>query len=222
MSKLRISLTILLLPLFSGCTAIDAFLFEAYPDGTPISQERPQQAEQVTPAAEESGGDVELRDEAAALRDELKQQQAELEALKQKKAADEAAAAAAIKEQLWVRIAFRSGQTALTSQTKRTIKELSNKFLAQPRTQTIEVRGYCDDEPIGGYSGKQRSAHSFDSQVALSQARADAIAAEFKKAGIPAEAVHAMGFGATDFIADNATVEGRNKNRRVDIFLVEK
>jgi len=218
MSKLRVSLIILLLPLFSGCATIDEFLFDAYPDGTPITQDHQQSEPVIAPASEEATGDVALRDEAAALREEIRQQQAELEALRAKKAAE---AAAAAKEQLWVRIAFRSGQTGVTSQTRRTIKDLSKKFLAQPRSQSIEIRGYCDDEPIGGYSGKQRSAHRFDSQVALSQARADAIAAEFRKAGVPAEQVHAQGFGATDFIAENATAEGRNKNRRVDIFLIE-
>ena len=217
MSKLRVSLIILMLPLFAGCASIDAFLFDAYPDGTPIAQDR-QPAERVAPASEEASGDVALRDEAAVLREEIRQQQAELEALRAKKAAE---AVAAAKEQLWVRIAFRSGQTGVTAQTRETIRDLSKKFLAQPRSQKIEIRGYCDDEPIGGYSGKQRSAHRFDSQVALSQGRAEAIAAEFRKAGVPAEQVHAQGFGATDFIAENATVEGRNKNRRVDIFLVE-
>jgi len=120
-----------------------------------------------------------------------------------------------------VRGSFRSGQTGLTSQTRKSMRRIAKKYLAQPQTQNIVIRGYCDDEPIGGYTGTRRSAHRFDSQIALSQARADAIAAELKKNGIPAELIQSQGFGATAFIAGNDTVEGRNKNRRVDIFLVD-
>lgn len=217
MSKFRFSLMILVLPLFSACATIDAFLFDAYPDGTPIVHDQTEHS--GSPATDQTiSSNKEVNAEAEALREEIRQQKAELEALKQKRAAEEAAA----KEQLWMRISFRSGQTRVTAQTRKVLRDVAKKFLAQPRNHTIAVRGYCDDEPIGGYSGSGRSSHQFDSQVALSQARADAVAAELKQSGIAANAIDAQGFGATAFIAGNDTAEGRNKNRRVDIFLIEK
>jgi len=54
----------------------------------------------------------------------------------------------------------------------------------------------------------------------LSQARADMVKDVLVKAGISSEIINARGYGASGFIADNATAEGRDKNRRVDIFLL--
>ena len=211
MPKFNTLLLTLLLPLFAGCATIDEFLFDAYPDGTPINRSKNVESPATEPAV-----DPKQQAEAEALREEIRKQQAELEAIKAQKAAE----AAAAREQLWVRVSFRSGQTGLTSETKKSMQRIAKKFLAQPQTQRIMVRGYCDDEPIGGYSGGRKSAHNYNSQIALSQARADAIANELKRNGIPAGLIESQGFGATAFIAGNDTVEGRNKNRRVDIFLI--
>jgi len=41
----------------------------------------------------------------------------------------------------------------------------------------------------------------------------------FEAQGIPAEKMQAVGYGPTKPIADNATPEGRQKNRRVEIII---
>lgn len=51
----------------------------------------------------------------------------------------------------------------------------------------------------------------------LSTARAQAVVAELAKAGIAANRLQAAGFGQTKPLADNATEEGRAKNRRVEL-----
>jgi len=234
MSGLKVCLMVLLLALFSGCATIDEFLFDANPDGTPIvrdssnaravnsRQNDTQQPPQTRVRNEE------LRLEAEALREDIRQQQAELEAIKAREATEQQAVAqavkeakaVAVKEQLWVRVTFKSGQTGMTERVRKALSDVSAKFLEQQSSQTLAVRAYCDDEPIGGYGGKQRSAHRHSSQVALSQARADAVKDVLVKTGISADVISAIGYGATGFIADNATTEGRDKNRRVDIFLI--
>ncbi|GAV20503.1 OmpA-OmpF porin, OOP family [Mariprofundus micogutta] len=203
MSKLKAYLIVLLLPLVSGCATIDEFLFDAHPDGTPIRQERAHETP-VQSAPETVTAEPESVPEAA---------NAQLEP-------EPTPVAEPVSEQLWVRITFKSGQTGLAPGARSALMKAAGKFKSQQNDQRIAVRGYCDDEPIGGYDGKQKSAHHYDSQLTLSQARADSVRDVLIKAGITSDKITATGHGATAFIADNATVEGRNKNRRVDIYLL--
>lgn len=65
------------------------------------------------------------------------------------------------------------------------------------------IDGHTDN--IGGAAFNMR----------LSQARANHVAAELEKRGVPAETLISRGFGLTQPVADNSTEEGRLKNRRV-------
>jgi len=130
-------------------------------------------------------------------------------------------AVAPVQEQLWIRVSFRSGHTAVNKKMVKALTKIAGKYLAEPRKQTLVVRGFCDGEPIGGYNNrKHKSRHGFTSQMALSQSRARAVADVLIKAGIKESAIGVEGYGAKHFIADNETVAGRNRNRRVDVFLI--
>jgi len=121
---------------------------------------------------------------------------------------------------LWIRITFKSGQSELTESARKALSSAAKKLISQPGPpQQFIVHGYSDDEPIGGYQGKQKPAHEFASLMALSQARSDSVKKALINAGISSSNISADGFGAVNFIADNATAKGRNKNRRVDILL---
>ncbi|PJA30892.1 MAG: hypothetical protein CO187_10970 [Zetaproteobacteria bacterium CG_4_9_14_3_um_filter_53_7] len=217
MSRLKILFVVLLLPLVSSCTTIDEFLFDAHPDGTPVSHDRAG-ASTVASAtvSEDPALEAEKARAAEAAVREAEARRAAAESKKQPPVAE------VPNEQLWVRVAFKPGQTVLAKDARAALTDAAGKFLSLNSGQSIAVRGYCDEEPIGGYDGKQKSSHKYDSQLALSQARADAIKDVLVKAGIASDRVTAAGFGATEFIADNATVDGRNKNRRVDIYLLAK
>ena len=65
---LRTTMLIALLTLFSGCASIDALLFDANPDGTPIADPALQRENQ------------QLKAEAAALREEVQKKREMLEA----------------------------------------------------------------------------------------------------------------------------------------------
>jgi outer membrane protein OmpA-like peptidoglycan-associated protein len=67
----------------------------------------------------------------------------------------------------------------------------------------IEIRGHTDNV------GSEESNHT------LSHKRAQAVLEELAKNGVSRDRMTAMGFGETQPIADNATKEGRAKNRRV-------
>jgi len=74
----------------------------------------------------------------------------------------------------------------------------------------IDVNGYTD--ALGSASGNQK----------LSQKRADAIRNYLISKGISSERITAQGFGEENPVADNATPDGRQKNRRIEIVPVEK
>ncbi len=129
----------------------------------------------------------------------------------------------AVVEQLWVRVPFKSGFTSVDKKMAKALTDIAGKYLSEPRKQTLVVRGFCDGEPIGGFEGKKhKSIHGHKSQLALSKARAQGVANILIKAGISKDVVLVEGYGDAHFIADNDTVEGRDKNRRVDVFLISR
>jgi len=125
------------------------------------------------------------------------------------------------KEELLDTLSFRSGRVALNKKSQRLIKSLAKKVMANRESYSIEIRGYADGEPIGGFAGKKhKPVHTFQSQNGLSAARAESVANIFIKQGVDENIIQAVGFGATNFIADNKTRAGRYKNRRVEIYLI--
>ncbi|MGQ0457255.1 MAG: OmpA family protein [Hyphomicrobium sp.] len=69
---------------------------------------------------------------------------------------------------------------------------------------------------IGGHTDNQGNS---ESNVTISQLRAQSILRYLTRAGVDAAKLKAVGHGDSNPVADNATAEGRKKNRRVE-FLV--
>lgn len=80
---------------------------------------------------------------------------------------------------------------------------------------SVRVVGHTDSVPV-------QTANPFKSNQGLSEARAKAIADLLVAAGVPAGLITSEGKAATESIADNATREGRARNRRVEIILQKK
>ncbi|OHX20628.1 flagellar motor protein MotD [Chromobacterium sphagni] len=74
---------------------------------------------------------------------------------------------------------------------------------------SIKVEGFTDDVPI--------RTPSFPSNWELSAARAGGVVRLFQENGIEASRMVAVGHGANLAVADNATTDGRARNRRVTI-----
>ena len=70
--------------------------------------------------------------------------------------------------------------------------------------QQVQVIGHTDD--VGGR----------DANVALSLQRAIAVKAYMERAGVAADNLGVQGFGPDRPVADNATAEGRARNRRIE------
>jgi outer membrane protein OmpA-like peptidoglycan-associated protein len=79
------------------------------------------------------------------------------------------------------------------------------EMLKNKPSSTIYVDSYCD--ATGGKKVNQR----------LSDERAAAVASYLEQHGIPADHIVSRGFGASHFVASNATTSGREQNRRIEL-----
>jgi outer membrane protein OmpA-like peptidoglycan-associated protein len=108
-----------------------------------------------------------------------------------------------------VAVTFRTNSSVLSPEAKQQLDALAAKTTGA-RAFMIEVAGHTD------------STGSDAKNFRLSRARADAViqylAVQHK---IPMRRfVTPMGYGKTEAVADNATREGRQQNRRVDVKMI--
>lgn len=81
------------------------------------------------------------------------------------------------------------------------------------------LKAYTDvNVMIEGYTDSQGNA---DSNLNLSQQRADAVRSRLVAAGIAESRISTKGFGAANPIGDNATAEGRAENRRIEVVIAK-
>ncbi len=121
------------------------------------------------------------------------------------------------RDELWLEveintnILFPSGDARLQLEAKPILNELA-KILRNFENQ-IKVEGFTDNVPI--------SNMVYPSNWELSAARSASVVNLLMKQGIRPTRMAAIGYGEFHPIADNDTVEGRNKNRRVILAILE-
>jgi chemotaxis protein MotB len=91
------------------------------------------------------------------------------------------------------------------------------EILKTVNDKSIRIEGHTDNKPIVG-----PLAERYPTNWELSAARAINVARYLQKQGIEPTKLSASAFGEFRSVADNATVEGRAKNRRIEIVLVPK
>jgi chemotaxis protein MotB len=91
------------------------------------------------------------------------------------------------------------------------------EILKSVNDKAIRIEGHTDAIPITG-----TLAQRYPTNWELSAARAINVARYLQKQSIDPAALSAAGFGEFKPVADNSTVEGRAKNRRIEIVLVPK
>lgn len=113
------------------------------------------------------------------------------------------------------RVLFNSGEAELNSGGEAVMRKLA-AFLTQHQNLKIHVIGHTDNIPI-----RPEARSRFASNWELSSARALA-AVHFltERAGIDARRLGAVGYGEFRPVADNATADGRAKNRRIAIVIL--
>jgi chemotaxis protein MotB len=113
--------------------------------------------------------------------------------------------------ELWVEIEmsssllFPSGDAVPNDAAFALIEKVAS--ILAPYGNPVHVEGFTDNQPIS-------TAH-FPSNWGLSTARAASIVRMLVMEGVAAERLAAVGYGEFQPVADNATAEGRARNRRV-------
>lgn len=116
-------------------------------------------------------------------------------------------AAAPIDKTKWFdfdRLNFETGSAKLTADSKAQVDNMAAILKAYPAVK-IKIGGYTDN------TGKP------ENNLALSDSRAKAVSETLVGLGIAADRLEAEGYGDQFAIADNATPEGRAKNRRISV-----
>ena len=107
---------------------------------------------------------------------------------------------------------FASGSAELSSKALPVLEKVAEVVRHVPNV--INVEGYTDDVPI--------STGIYPSNWDLSSARATSVVKALEKNNIPPTRLSAVGYGEFHPIADNASEEGRFKNRRVVLVLMSQ
>jgi len=111
---------------------------------------------------------------------------------------------------------FDSGRANLKDTGKAVLKKVG-EALKGYEDKVIRVVGHTDNVPISKSAQKV-----FPSNWELSVARATTVVRFLQETGIPPERMVASGRAEYQPVAENDTPEGRKKNRRIEITLIDK
>ncbi len=103
-------------------------------------------------------------------------------------------------------ILFDTGSAALKPEAITQLNQVGD-ILAKYADDRVRIEGHTD------------SVGSTSSNEALSLRRADAVKTVLAGRGVQEKQITALGMGETQPVADNATVEGKAKNRRVELHI---
>ncbi|MCL1981233.1 MAG: OmpA family protein [Proteobacteria bacterium] len=104
-------------------------------------------------------------------------------------------------------LVFSSGTATLTPGSQKKLDRIAAALASTPHTK-LEVAGYTDN--VGEAKRNQR----------LSTQRAQAVSVYLTSKGVAASRLQTKGYGAENPIGDNATAEGRQQNRRIELHVI--
>jgi len=109
-------------------------------------------------------------------------------------------------------ITFQPGQATLTPQAEKALAEIAHA-VQKRQFKAIRIEGHTDSDPIKR-SGWESNQH-------LSLARAESVRKMLAQQGIQLSLMETVGHGATKPREPNKSAEGKARNRRVEIVLIE-
>jgi len=122
-------------------------------------------------------------------------------------------------------IGYRLGQSVIFELSSTEIREEGRAVLQRlaeeigaSEYRRVWVRGHTDDVPMVRPDTLARFPHG---NLQLSVARAIEVAAFLKSAGVSPDRVAVSGFGPNEPIVPNDSSEGRDRNRRVEIYVLD-
>lgn len=105
-------------------------------------------------------------------------------------------------------VTFKRGKWELGPEAQRVLDDVAALLLANPSMQ-LEIAGYTDN------TDTQRKS------VWLSLTRAEAVKLHLRRKGVAQERLVTRGFGPDNPIASNASAEGRAKNQRIEVRILD-
>ena len=105
-------------------------------------------------------------------------------------------------------LTFAPGKVTLPNPRPARLQQLADLLAQEPNLQ-VRIEGYTDSS--GTAATNQR----------LSAQRADAIKAALVDLGTEPARIQTQGLGPVRPVADNRTADGRSRNRRVEVYLIE-
>jgi outer membrane protein OmpA-like peptidoglycan-associated protein len=105
-------------------------------------------------------------------------------------------------------VLFESGQTDLAADARGNLEDVVELLQTEP-DKRIRIEGHTD------------STGPASVNLRISQQRADAVRNELIAMGISADRIQAIGMGEDFPIASNESADGRSRNRRVDVILLD-
>jgi outer membrane protein OmpA-like peptidoglycan-associated protein len=120
--------------------------------------------------------------------------------------------AAPVSDATWFdfdRLLFDTGSATLQPASQDQLTNIAGILKAYPQVK-IRIGGYTDNtgDPAAN--------------LQLSQQRADSVMAQLTQLGVDPSRMSAKGYGQEAPVADNSTEEGRQKNRRISLRVIEK
>lgn len=122
----------------------------------------------------------------------------------------EPASAALVAERIEIseQVQFETGKSVLLPASDAVLSEVARVLAEHPDIERCEVQGHTDD------------TGSPERNLVLSQERAERVVGWLVAHGVASERLVARGYGSEQPIADNASDEGRARNRRVEFRVV--
>jgi outer membrane protein OmpA-like peptidoglycan-associated protein len=114
------------------------------------------------------------------------------------------------KIELSEKVNFEFAKAELLPQSKTLLDDVAKALAEHPEIEKIRIEGHTDNDASNLYN------------MRLSQKRAAAVRSYLISKGIEAGRMESQGFGEDKPVADNATEEGREQNRRVEIHILKR
>ena len=113
-------------------------------------------------------------------------------------------------------ILFGSGASTLSTTAKSSLTEFANRVLKVNQDMDVKIYGYTENQGWRNSTVAQRKQKNLD----LSQNRAQSVSSYLVSCGInPTQIKSIEGLGEEHPVADNSTPSGRQKNRRVEVYV---
>ena len=106
------------------------------------------------------------------------------------------------------KVMFDTGKATIKVDSHALLKDVATVLRDTPSVSKLRVEGHTDD--VGKDAANKK----------LSQQRADSVKAFLVDVGIDGARLEAVGYGEEKPVADNATDEGKEKNRRVEFNII--